>query len=64
MHSAISATKNDLVSVNEYAGLVTTPPEKRIAEVYREYQIRLQRAGAMDFDDLLVNAVAPLPAAP
>src|SRR5688500_467559 len=57
VHSAISATKNDLISPDEYAGLVTTPPEKRIAEVYREYQVRLQRAGAMDFDDLLVNAV-------
>ena len=27
--------------------------ERKIAEVFREYQARLQRAGAMDFDDLL-----------
>ena len=31
--------------------------ERKIADVYREYQARLQRAGAMDFDDLLGNAV-------
>ncbi|MET0490232.1 MAG: DNA helicase PcrA [Acidimicrobiales bacterium] len=63
-HAAISATKNDLISVDEYAGLVTTPPERRIADVYREYQSRLQRAGAMDFDDLLVNAVRLFQTAP
>ncbi|MET0159064.1 MAG: 3'-5' exonuclease, partial [Acidimicrobiales bacterium] len=64
VHAAISATKNDLISVDEYAGLVTTPAEKRIADVYREYQSRLQRAGAMDFDDLLVNAVRLFQTAP
>src|SRR5215204_6831450 len=57
VHSAVSAAKNDLISVDEYAGIVTTPPERKIADVYREYQSRLQRAGAMDFDDLLVNTV-------
>ncbi|MET0802532.1 MAG: UvrD-helicase domain-containing protein, partial [Acidimicrobiales bacterium] len=64
VHAAISATKNDLISVDEYTGLVTTPAEKRIADVYREYQSRLQRAGAMDFDDLLVNAVRLFQTAP
>ncbi len=57
VHAAVSAAKNDLISVDEYAGLVTTPPERKIADVYREYQSRLQRAGAMDFDDLLVQTV-------
>jgi DNA helicase-2/ATP-dependent DNA helicase PcrA len=57
VHNAVSAAKNDLISVDEYAGVVTTPPERKIADVYREYQSRLQRAGAMDFDDLLVNTV-------
>ncbi len=64
VHAAVSAAKNDLISVDEYAGLVTTPPEKRIADVYREYQSRLQRAGAMDFDDLLVQTVRLFQAAP
>lgn len=30
---------------------------KKIAEIYKEYQLRLQRADAMDFDDLIVNTV-------
>jgi ATP-dependent DNA helicase UvrD/PcrA len=58
VHAAISAAKNDLVTVDEYAGLVSTAHERKVADVYREYQGRLHRAGAMDFDDLLVQAVA------
>ena len=34
-----------------------TPPEQRIAEVYREYQRRLLDASALDFDDLLTQTV-------
>ena len=33
------------------------PAERRIAEVYTEYQRRLHEASAVDFDDLLVLAV-------
>ncbi len=57
VHGVISATKNDLISADEYAGLVSTMHERKVADVYREYQARLHRAGAMDFDDLLVQAV-------
>jgi DNA helicase-2/ATP-dependent DNA helicase PcrA len=60
VHAAISAAKNDHVSVDQFADRARVPFEKRIAEVYREYQQRLLRAGAMDFDDLLVNTVAVL----
>ena len=38
--------------------------ERKIADIFREYQARLQRAGAMDFDDLLGNTVDALPAPP
>ena len=31
--------------------------DRKHADVYREYQARLRKAGAMDFDDLLVNTV-------
>ena len=31
--------------------------ERKIGDIFREYQARLQRAGAMDFDDLLGKAV-------
>jgi DNA helicase-2/ATP-dependent DNA helicase PcrA len=60
VHATISAAKNDHVSVEEYADRARVVFEKRIADVYREYQVRLQRAGAMDFDDLLGNTVTLL----
>jgi DNA helicase-2/ATP-dependent DNA helicase PcrA len=60
VHASISAAKNDHVSVDEFAGRARVPFERKIADVYREYQLRLLRAGAMDFDDLLVNTVAVL----
>ena len=53
VHATISAAKNDAVGIDEYRDRATGPFEKRIAEVYREYQARLHQAGAMDFDDLL-----------
>jgi DNA helicase-2/ATP-dependent DNA helicase PcrA len=57
VHATISAAKNELVGVDGYAEAARTIFERKIADVYREYQLRLQRAGAMDFDDLLTNAV-------
>ncbi len=53
VHNAVSAAKNEGLSVAEYAERVNTIFEKRIADVYEEYQGRLLKAGAMDFDDLL-----------
>ena len=53
VHAAISAAKNDAVSVDEYADRAKVVFERKIADVYREYQKRLRTAGAMDFDDLL-----------
>jgi DNA helicase-2/ATP-dependent DNA helicase PcrA len=64
VHAAISAAKNELVTVGSYAERARGPFEKRIAEVYREYQRRLVDANAMDFDDLLVRAVELLRAHP
>src|SRR5687767_2306995 len=57
VHAAISAAKNELISVEEYAERAGSIFERRIAEVYREYQARLLQAGAMDFDDLLTRTV-------
>ncbi len=57
LHASISAMKNELVSVDDAVDRAFTPPEKRIAEVYREYQKRLLEASALDFDDLLVQTV-------
>ncbi len=64
VHATISAAKNDLVSVDEYSDRARGPFEKRIAQVYREYQRRLVDANAMDFDDLLVRSVELLRAQP
>ncbi len=53
VHAAISSAKNDFVSVDEFADRAGHIFDRKIADVYREYQSRLLRAGAMDFDDLL-----------
>ena len=57
VHSAISKAKNDLIFPADYAARVTSIFERKIADIYTEYQARLQKAGAMDFDDLLTNTV-------
>ncbi len=57
IHAQISAAKNDHVSPVRYAERAGVMFERKIADVYREYQARLQRAGAMDFDDLLLVTV-------
>ena len=57
VHAAISAAKNDDLGPDEYAARVTEIFERKISDVYTEYQARLLKAGAMDFDDLLRNTV-------
>ncbi|MFP5375678.1 MAG: DNA helicase PcrA [Acidimicrobiia bacterium] len=57
VHGAISAAKNELVDAESYAARARTLHERRIAEVYAEYQRRLRAASAMDFDDLLTLTV-------
>jgi DNA helicase-2/ATP-dependent DNA helicase PcrA len=57
VQSRISLWKNEMVTVARAVDSADNPATRRIAEVYREYQDRLVRAGAMDFDDLLVNVV-------
>jgi DNA helicase-2/ATP-dependent DNA helicase PcrA len=60
VHATISAAKNDNISAAAYAERAQVIYERKIAEIYTEYQARLLRAGAMDFDDLLGNAVVLL----
>ena len=57
VHATISAAKNDLVRADEFADRAQVIYERKVADVYTEYQARLRRAGAMDFDDLLCVAV-------
>jgi DNA helicase-2/ATP-dependent DNA helicase PcrA len=57
VHATISAAKNDDLGPEAYAARAQVIFERKIAEVYAEYQDRLRKAGAMDFDDILRNAV-------
>ncbi|MGQ0433158.1 MAG: DNA helicase PcrA [Microthrixaceae bacterium] len=57
IHATISAAKNDGLSAGQYADRAEVIFERKIGEIFTEYQARLLRAGAMDFDDLLSNTV-------
>ena len=64
IHAYISAAKNDLVDFETYAARARSIFERKIADVYRDYQGRLRGANAMDFDDLLLVTVNLLQAFP
>jgi DNA helicase II / ATP-dependent DNA helicase PcrA len=57
VHAVISQAKNDLVDFDTYGEQAKTIYERRIAQVYAEYQRRLLANSAMDFDDLLMVTV-------
>jgi DNA helicase-2/ATP-dependent DNA helicase PcrA len=57
VHALISLWKNELKSPEQAAAEAHNIFDRKHADVYAEYQARLLRAGAMDFDDLLVNVV-------
>ena len=57
VHGLISLCKNELVTPDDAAVKAANIFDRKHADVYREYQLRLQRAGAMDFDDLLMKTV-------
>ena len=53
----ISDAKNSLIGPSEYRTESDSPFEELVAEAYALYRDRMLEANAMDFDDLLVNAV-------
>ncbi len=56
--AAISGAKNESVRAAHYRDRYGEDPfHRRVADVYAQYEQRLRVANAMDFDDLLVNAV-------
>jgi DNA helicase-2/ATP-dependent DNA helicase PcrA len=57
VHAVISLWKNELVDPDAAAARAANIFDRKHADVFREYQARLRAAGAMDFDDLLVNTV-------
>ena len=57
IQAAISGAKAELTGPGPFRDAAQTVFERRIGDVYIEYQNRLQAASAMDFDDLLANTV-------
>ncbi|HEY5663873.1 MAG TPA: UvrD-helicase domain-containing protein [Ilumatobacter sp.] len=57
VHAVISLWKNELIGPAAAAARADNIFDRKHADVYAEYQARLERAGAMDFDDLLLNVV-------
>jgi len=53
----ISQAKSQSLGPTEYRDAAVTIFDRRIADVFDLYQQRLMAANAMDFDDLLLNAV-------
>jgi DNA helicase-2/ATP-dependent DNA helicase PcrA len=56
----VSNLKNELIDHETYAQRAANHQEKTLAEVYSDYQRRLRRANAFDFDDLISSTVAVL----
>ena len=56
--SQVSAAKNELIDHEAYAAQAGNHMEQTVAEAYAEYQRRLIRAAAFDFDDLIGSTVA------
>ena len=56
----VSNLKNELIDFETCAARAVNHMEQTLAEAYGQYQARLQRANAFDFDDLIFSAVAVL----
>uniref|UniRef100_UPI00404942CF ATP-dependent helicase n=1 Tax=Candidatus Planktophila sp. TaxID=2175601 RepID=UPI00404942CF len=56
----ISNAKNELLGPQDYISAASNQFEQVVADVYTIYQQRLQRANAMDFDDLILKTVEVL----
>jgi len=55
--ATISSAKSELISHEEYEGFAHGYFQRTVAKVYPEYQKRLRKNDALDFDDLLVETV-------
>ncbi len=63
--SMISSAKDELISPLEYEiNAFGDSLKKKVAAVYKEYQIVLKRNNALDFDDLIVKTVELFKACP
>lgn len=62
--SMISGAKNDLVSPEEYSTLAKLPQQRITADVFPIYESLRKQTGALDFDDLIGEAVRLLSTVP
>ena len=53
----ISGAKNELVPPDEFEATASYPFQKEVAKIYKLYESMRKEAGALDFDDLLIEAV-------
>jgi DNA helicase-2/ATP-dependent DNA helicase PcrA len=60
----VSNLKNELIDYETFKSQASSHMEKTLAEAYETYQARLQQAGALDFDDLIMTTVNLLQAFP
>jgi DNA helicase-2/ATP-dependent DNA helicase PcrA len=60
VHSKISTAKNQLITAEEFARQAGDFFDRQVARVYLKYQEMLEKASALDFDDLLLKTVFAL----
>jgi DNA helicase-2/ATP-dependent DNA helicase PcrA len=53
----ISSAKNQMIDPDEFESNANYPYQKNVAKVYRKYEEMRKSAGALDFDDLLLDGV-------
>ena len=58
--AAVSNAKNELIDHESFSSKSSNHMDEMIAEAYGEYQRRLRRANAFDFDDVISSTVAVL----
>ncbi|WP_316570641.1 DNA helicase PcrA [Neobacillus sp. YIM B06451] len=57
MLGSISSAKNELIGPEEYENTAGSYIEQKVANVYKEYQKRLRKNQALDFDDLIMMTI-------
>ena len=62
--SLISNAKNHMIDPDEFEASTGYPYQKNVAKIYRTYEEMRRKAGALDFDDLLLDTVRLLRDAP
>ncbi len=55
--AAISSAKSEMVSPEEYEATAQVPYQKNVSKIYVKYEELRKTAGALDFDDLLLEVV-------